>query len=470
MSFASPFYLPFLMAVLVLWWAGRRLRLPATALLVAVSFFFYATWNPLLCLALLGTATLDHFVCLGLGRAKGAAARRALVALSVTANLSALVFFKYFNFLADAVSRLSEAFGPGGFDAPFKVVFAVGVSFYTFQSMGLVIDVFRREAEPPRSFLRHLAFVSFFPTLLAGPITRGETLLPQLAAPPSRLSAEDGGRALFLIGLGMFKKLVLADYVAANLVNRVFELPGMYSSLEVLGGIYGYAAQIYCDFSGYSDVAIGSALLLGFKLKDNFNSPYRASDLVEFWRRWHISFSTWLRDYLFASLPGNKRRFYWPYMASIVTFTLGGLWHGASWNFVFWGLLHGIGLAFLHFVARRRRGPKPAWRRIAGAFVTFHFVAFGWLFFRCADLAAVGEVLARLRALSFGAGNLAAPTILAVAAAIGAQWLPEGWYKKTEARFAAAPAPLQAALLAAVALAVGYVSTAAVAGFIYFNF
>ena len=250
--------------------------------------------------------------------------------------------------------------------------------------------VYRGDAEPPRSYVEYLTFVAFFPTLLAGPITRAETLLPQLRSPAAALDAERGGRALFLIALGFVKKAVIADYLAISLVDRVFELPGMYSSLEVLTGVYGYAVQIYCDFSGYSDIATGSALLLGIGLKDNFNSPYRSADLAEFWRRWHISLSTWLRDYLFFSLPGKRPGTVFPYLNLVITFTLGGLWHGAGWTFVIWGLLQGLGLAFMRFLQvrgpRGKRPPKPAWRTVMGIALTFHFVAASWIFSRAAGI------------------------------------------------------------------------------------
>lgn len=470
MSFTSPFYLPFLVLFVVLWWVLRSRGIRPLGVLSTASLLFYASWNPAYAVALIGTAAVDYNVCRSLGRTAAPRRRKGLLLVSLVYDLSALVFFKYFNFFTDSFSRWSAAAGWGSFDVPFKIIFAVGISFYTFQSLAAVIDVYRGEVEPAPSFGHYLAFVAFFPTLLAGPITRPATLFPQLDRPPGTLDPALAGRGFFLIGLGFIKKLVLADYIAVNLVNRVFELPGMYSSVEVLGGIYGYAAQIYCDFSGYSDIAIGSALLIGIELKENFNSPYRSVNLAEFWRRWHMSLSTWLRDYLFFALPGKRPGKPWPYLNLVITFALGGLWHGAAWTFMAWGAMHGLGLAVMRFITPRRPRPKPWWRKLLGVALTFHFVAFSWLFFRCGNLADVGAVLGRLGALSTSTANLPLLVVLAVAAGIGAQWLPENWFVRAEQRFVQLPAPMQTVCLIAAAAAVAWVSGSAVAQFIYFSY
>ncbi len=220
--------------------------------------------------------------------------------------------------------------------------------------MSYVVDVYRGELEPHRSYLRYLLFVAFFPHLVAGPIVRPRDLLPQLERAPS-LGREAGGEALFLIAVGLVKKMILSDQLSLNLVDRVFERPANFSALEVLAGVYGYAAQIYCDFSGYTDIAIGSALLLGVRFPKNFDSPYKATNLADFWRRWHISLSTWLRDYLYIPLGGSRGSAWATYRNLMITMLLGGLWHGASWTFVFWGFLHGLG-----------RGVTRAWERARG--------------------------------------------------------------------------------------------------------
>jgi D-alanyl-lipoteichoic acid acyltransferase DltB (MBOAT superfamily) len=475
MSLSSPVYLAFLLVAVAgyrLSGGVRRFHLPA---ILFFSFAFYSAWNPVYCLPLAVTALLDYGTARYVSRRRGRRAARLALAADITANLCILGFFKYFNFIADNASGLASA---AGFDlppVPFRVVFGVGISFYTFQSMSYVIDVYRGDAEPARGFADYLAFVAFFPTLLAGPITRASVLLPQLERPPRPIGAEDGGRALFLVALGFVKKLVVADYLSVNLVNRVFDLPGMYSSAEILAGIYGYAVQIYCDFSGYSDIAIGSALLLGIRLKDNFNAPYRAKDLPEFWRRWHISLSTWLRDYLFFSLPGNRSSRWAPYLNTLVTFALGGLWHGASWTFLAWGALHGGGLAAARAIeSRRPRGrgipAVPAWRQALGAFATFHFVCLTWIFFRCESLESALEILQGLGRGSLGVANVTWPVAALTLGGVALQWLPDKAYPALQARFSALPSPVQCALLAATAVGVVRVAGSSVSQFIYFNF
>jgi D-alanyl-lipoteichoic acid acyltransferase DltB (MBOAT superfamily) len=347
-----------------------------------------------------------------------------------------------------------------------------GLSFYTFQSLSYVIDVYRRDQLPEQSLPRYLAFVAFFPTLLAGPITRAEALLPQFAQAPRCLDPDLAAQGFFLLGLGFLKKAA-ADHLAVQLVDRIFEQPLFFSSLEVAGGVYGYAAQIWLDFSAYSDLAIGAALLLGFRLKDNFNAPYRAASLPEFWQRWHISFSTWLRDYVFFSLPG-KRTKVGPYLGIFATFLLGGLWHGVTWGFFAWGAIHGAGLALWRLFEPKVRGlrapPLPPWKRVLGVALTLHVVLLGWIFFRCDSLEQAGQVFRRLGDLTTGRGNLPLDAVVMTLFAFAVQWLPEGWLPRVQNRFVALPAAAQAGLLILVALAVRASAGAKVAGFIYQGF
>lgn len=473
MNLTSPVYLLFLLAACLLYRiAGRFTRFPAASLVVA-SLYFYALWNPWYCLPLLFTALLDHNVSRTLARTESPRKRRFLLAADIAVNLGILAFFKYFDFLAANASEAAAALGFRLPPAPFRVFFSIGISFYTFQSMSHVIDVYRKDAEPASRFTDYLAFVSFFPTLPAGPITRSGLLLPQLARPAGPLDPERGGKALFLIMLGFLKKRVVADYLAVNLADRVFELPGMYSSLEILLGVYAYAVQIYCDFSGYSDIAIGSALLLGVSLKDNFNAPYRARNLVQFWQRWHISLSQWLRDYLFFALPGN-RTVLLPYLNTFLTFGLGGLWHGASWNYLAWGGMHGAGLAALRFLdARRRsrRGTVPSrWRSFAGVFLTFHFVCATWILFRCETFSGALDLVSGLARGSVSAPNVSLSILVALAAGLLPQWLPERHYSRLMNGFIRLPAPLQAAVACAAALVVHRAGGSAISGFIYFRY
>ncbi|KAA0252863.1 MAG: MBOAT family protein [Acidobacteria bacterium] len=470
MSLAEPAFLLFLVLVALLLRAASGHGRAAPFALLGSSLVFYATWNPVYLLPLAATIAVDFLVGAALGRAEGVGRRRLLLGTSLVVDLSLLVGFKYFDLLAPlAWPLLGEGSAP-----PFRIVFAAGISFYTFQSLSYVFDVYRREQEPARSFLQYAAYVSFFPTLLAGPITRAETLLPQLAR-RSYLATDEGvGQGLLLVALGFLKKVAVADVLSVNLVERVFDLPGLFTSLEVLVAVYAYAVQIWADFSGYSDMAIGAALILGFRLKENFRSPYRATDLAEFWRRWHISFSTWLRDYLFFSLPGKRPGTVFPYLNLVVTFGLGGLWHGASWTFAVWGLMHGAGLAAVRLVeSRGRRGPRKApspARSLLGGLLTFHFVAFSWVFFRSASLSQARDVLAVLFDLRPGLGNVPALVLVATAAGLAAQLLPEGWLGALTRRFVALPVPAQAGLLLAAAAAVRLASGSRPAPFIYFSF
>jgi alginate O-acetyltransferase complex protein AlgI len=463
MSLSETSYLLFLAVAALLFWffvaAGRR----PLGLLVLLSLVFYGTWNVLYCLPLLITAATDFSIGLALERTAETTRRRLLVAVSLLVDLGMLGFFKYLGFF-------------GVHSLPFRVVLMAGISFYTFQSLSYVLDVFQKNQEATHSFLEYLAFVSFFPTLLAGPITRAETLLPQLQRKPgsgffANVDPDMFCEGFFLIALGFIKKCVIADYLADAIVNRVFDQPLFFSSAEVLTGVYAYAAQIYCDFSGYSDIAIGSALLLGIRLKDNFNSPYRSSDMAEFWRRWHISLSTWLRDYLYFSLPGNRRGSPMPYINLVITFALAGLWHGASWTFVIWGLLHGAGQAIHRgFSALWPARRPPRWRVIAGTLVTFHFVAFAWIFFRCDNLAQAGDLLRRLADLSTGTANISLPVVAATAAAILLQFAPDQWLTRLRIGFVAQPAFAQGLLLALCAMLVRWIGGAQVSPFIYQRF
>jgi len=470
----SPF-LVFLAATVVLLAlvARWRKRLPVISpvlLLVTASLVFYATWNPLYLAPLLLTAITDYSAGRILGRAKSTAARRGAVALSLVVNLGLLACFKYFDGLMALWSHVPRL---GAVHPGWRVIFMTGISFYTFQSMSYVLDVYRGDQEVQRSFPRYLAFVSFFPTILAGPITRAETLMPSLEAPPRIMDPELAGKAFFLIALGFVKKCVIADYLAESLANRIFEQPLFFSSAEVLSGIYAYAVQIYCDFSGYSDIAIGAALLLGFKLKDNFKAPYRSSSLSEFWKRWHISFSSWLQDYVFFSVPGVRKKLVATF-AILFTFVLGGLWHGASWCFLIWGLIHGLGLAIQRAMEpARKRGPRPptpAWRKALGILVTFHVVLVAWIFFRADSLDTVKQIGQRLSDFTTGTGNIPIKALVFMVIVLASQALPEDGFDRAKTRFSELPALAQAALLIGVAVLVRLASAGQIAPFIYQGF
>ncbi len=354
---------------------------------VAFSLFFYYKSSGLYVGMLIFTGLLDYNLARLLHQETLKFYRKFYLYVSVIVNLSLLGYFKYTNFLIDNYN--------GIFDSNlsfYDIILPVGISFYTFQSMSYVIDVYRRELEPTKQYIDYMFYLSFFPQLVAGPIVRASEFIPQMYQ-KLNLSREDVNKALFLIIGGVLKKAVISDYISLNFVDRVFDSPNSYTAFENWMASYGYAIQIYCDFSGYSDMAIGIALLMGFKLSLNFRTPYKSGSITEFWRRWHISLSTWLRDYLYISLGGNRKGKLRTYVNLFVTMLLGGLWHGASWKFVIWGTLHGLALVVERFFKEFFQIPKNVVTRFLSILVTFHFVVFCWIFFRARDFATAFELI-----------------------------------------------------------------------------
>lgn len=352
-------------------------------------YFYYKSSGAYFILLLFATA-IDFTLAKLIYSARDQWQRKFYIIVTLVVNLGILGYFKYTNFLLDSFFSFS-----GQDFQPLDIFLPVGVSFFTFQSLSYTLDVYRGNLKPVDNILDYAFFVSFFPQLVAGPIVRASDFLPQIHK-PTIVSPEMLGRGIFLIGCGLFKKAVISDYISTNFVDRVFDAPTLYSGLENLFAVYGYALQIYCDFSGYSDMAIGIALLLGFRFPMNFDSPYQSKNITEFWRRWHISLSTWLRDYLYISLGGNRKGEVRTYANQMITMLLGGLWHGASWRFIIWGGLHGLALTVHKFVRSRfpeREASVSQWKNLLSVFLTFHFVCFCWIFFRAANMATVGEIL-----------------------------------------------------------------------------
>jgi len=469
MLLTSSSYFIFLIAIFLLYWPLARFRAASLAVLLLANYFFYAKWG-LFYLALIPAASFtDYLIGLGLGAAKDQWKRRALVAASVVMNLGILASFKYMPFFLSAWGGIAGEKPPA-----WHWTFPLGISFYCFQSLTYTIDLYRRDGKPVRSLLAHMTAVSFFPTTLSGPITRVLALAPQLEKEGKSLAPADGGRALYRIGLGLFKKFLIADYLAENLVNRVFDTPGLYTGTETLIGVYGYALQLYYDFSGYTDIAIGSALLLGLKLPENFNRPYQALNIAEFWRRWHISLSNWLRDYLYFSLPGLRSKWkVFTYINLFVTMLLGGLWHGANWTFVVWGALHGGALAIQHGWRAARGNPKPPQqflRRLGPSLLTAHFVAFAWIWFRASSIENVLDVLGRLKSMTVAFDNISAGVVVVLGVALLGHFTPKTWGDWTAGRFAQAPFYAQAAVLAALVMVIEYLSMTGAAPFLYTQF
>lgn len=359
------------------------LQRKTTARLLFVSLFSYYFYykSSGFYFFLLGIVTVSDFLlACWMYRTETSWKRKLIVCCSLCINLGLLCYFKYTNFFYEMLAPLWH-----GTYHPLDIFLPVGISFFTFQSLSYTIDVYRKDLKPLSNLLDYVFYVSFFPQLVAGPIVRARDFIPQIRQ-PLYVSPEMFGQGVFFIVSGLFKKAMISDYISVNFVERIFDNPGLYSGLENLFGVYGYALQIYCDFSGYSDMAIGIALLLGFRFPINFNSPYKADSVTDFWHRWHISLSTWLRDYLYISLGGNRKGKIRTYLNLFLTMLLGGLWHGASWNFIVWGGLHGVALAVHKYVrsllGRAKNYRSTGWKRFFAVVLTFHFVCFCWIFFR----------------------------------------------------------------------------------------
>ncbi len=459
----APFFV-YLAAVCLLAWLTRsRPRLQA-AVLVLANLFFLAKFS-LVYLALPVAATFDFLIAQAIRASDEKLARRLLLMASLVLNLSLLALLKVFPLLAAAGAMKSLAW-----------LLPLSLSFYCFQSLTYTIDIYRGEAEPTTNWLGYLAVALFFPVVTAGPIPRTAKLLKQLAARVA-LTESTAARALLLIAIGLVKKLLIADFLANNLVSRVFDTPALYSSVEILAGVYGYALQLFFDFSGYTDIAIAAGLLLGFELPENFNRPYLSVNVAEFWRRWHISFSQWLRDYLFDPLPKRRK---WPVLsysyAFLITMALGGLWHGLSWNFLIWGLLHGAALGIVFAWSRWKqqrlgRAHQPAWwGKLLGGLLTFHFVCFAWIFFRATTLSNAIGILRGIGEFSCSTGNLT-PLLLGimVLAAI-LHSLPPKCFDLTALWVARAPFWVQGLALAGLVLLIQTLAGRGSAPFVYGNF
>jgi len=384
MIFNSFEFIIFLFFVLIAYYCLNRKA--QNILLLAASYFFYGWWDWRF-LGLLALSTLvDYNVARLIGRASSASRKKQLLLISLVVNFSILGFFKYYGFFIENFQIIAHYFGLSLDPFTLKVILPLGISFYTLQTVGYTIDVYRGKIEPCRSLIDFALFVSFFPQLVAGPIERASHLIPQLQK-DRIVNYKMLQKGCFLILFGLFQKIVIADNLAV-VVDRVFDAPQHFSSYELIIGVYAFAFQIYCDFAGYSNIAIGTALLLGVDIMQNFNCPYFSGRIGEFWHRWHISLSTWLRDYLYFTMGGSRTGNV--YINLIVTMTVVGLWHGASWMMLIWGAIHGLFLVverfFLKPFAAANKGGQGILLTIGGALLTFHLVCLSWVFFRAPSL------------------------------------------------------------------------------------
>jgi alginate O-acetyltransferase complex protein AlgI len=434
--------------------------------ILVASYVFYGWLDWRWVLLLVASSLVNTFAAQVIARSPSQETRKRALIAAIVFDLGLLCVFKYLGFFVSEVDAALDSIGLGSPLPLMQIVLPIGVSFFTFQAISYVVDVYRGETKAT-SLMDVAILQAFFPHLVAGPIVRANELLPQLRVPrdPRAVLA---GPALFLIVGGLIKKTVVADELARNVVDPVFNDPSSHSGPEVLLAIYGFAAQIYCDFSGYTDMAIGLALLLGFQLPQNFNRPYLALSLQDFWRRWHITLSRWLRDYLYIPLGGNRDGERRTYRNLMLTMLLGGLWHGAAWTFVIWGGIHGAALSGERWARRRFTGFRlPPW---VAWVITFHIVCLAWVFFRSPDLTTAFDMLGQI----FAGGPsplVTLPMVFLIVATVALQAVPGDVWQRAEAWLVARPVVAQGLALGAIlVIADAAVGQEGVAPFIYFQF
>jgi D-alanyl-lipoteichoic acid acyltransferase DltB (MBOAT superfamily) len=467
-SFATVDYVLFLVAAVVGYWALVRLDLLRLLFVFVASCLFYMAWHPAYIGLILASTTLDYVVGLRIHGARTTRARRAWLSASLVGNLGLLGTFKYFNFFSEAVGDVF------GIPSPqLDVLLPVGISFYTFQTLSYTIDIYRGRLEPTRNPLKFAFFVTFFPQLVAGPIVRAAELLPQLESRPS-LTADRVSRGLFLIATGLVKKIAIADFLAVNLVDRVFDNPSLFTGPETVIALYGFTMQIYCDFSGYTDVARGSAKLLGIELPENFDRPYAATSPAEFWRRWHITLSTWLRDYLYYPLGGSRvspGRAYWNLW---ITMFLIGIWHGASWTFVIYALLQAFAMVihryFYKLAGRTRETVDPTWLVAIKIFANLQFVVFSRILFRATSIDNAWDVTERLFSGTTSVAQVSWSVWLVLLVTFTLHYTPKSMFDRISKTFISLHPIAQGVALAIVGGAVALVATSEAVPFIYFQF
>jgi D-alanyl-lipoteichoic acid acyltransferase DltB (MBOAT superfamily) len=469
MIFNTGFFLLLFLGFLGIYQFLRGYHRARLLYVTAFSLFFYYKSSGWYFLLLVFSTIVEYNFALWIADSSSQTKRKLLLTLSLIVNLGMLFYFKYTNFFLSGYQALT------GQPVPvLHVLLPVGISFYTFQTLSYTLDVYRNQIKPLRNIWDFAFFVSFFPQLVAGPIVRASDFIPQIPKKPF-LSREDMGRAVVLIAAGLFKKAIISDYISLNYVDRIFDMPTRYSGIENLLGVYGYALQIYCDFSGYSDIAIGIALLLGYKLPPNFLSPYQSTSITEFWRRWHISLSSWLRDYLYIPLGGNRKGVFRQYLNLFLTMLLGGLWHGASLTFVLWGALHGAALA-VDKLFQKVFKPGDNWLiKLLGWVITFHFVCFCWIFFRAGTFDIATQVIHQIT------HNLRPDLLPQVVASFRAVFalvalgyllhaIPDGFTFQLEGAMGRRSVVTQAVVVTVVIWLVIQVKSAEIQPFIYFQF
>ncbi|MCC8358507.1 MBOAT family O-acyltransferase [Salinimicrobium sediminilitoris] len=399
MLFNTITYALFLPAIILLYWGLLRKSVRAQNILLFLgSYFFYGWWDYRFLLLIFVSTLVDYAIGIKLEKETDKTQRKILLAASIILNLGLLFFFKYFNFFIENWISAWSGLGVQMNMWSMKIILPIGISFYTFQTLSYTIDIYKKRIQATNNFLNFATYVAFFPQLVAGPIERAKNLLPQFHS-RRIFNLEESKSGFNLILWGLFKKVVIADN-CAQLVNNIFENYTSLSAEVLVLGIFLFSFQIYGDFSGYSDIAIGSARLLGFKLMRNFNYPYFSRNIGEFWRRWHISLSTWFRDYLYIPLGGSKGNRWMTTRNIVIIFLVSGFWHGANWTFLIWGLLHALFFIPLLWMAGNRKyledTPTSSLREISKIFFTFSIISFAWIFFRSTDLFMAVQYILRL--------------------------------------------------------------------------
>ncbi len=469
--------------------AIHKKEVPRNAFLFLVSLFFYWKTGGFFVSLLILSTVVDLYIGNALYRLQNQRKRKLLIATSLVVNLFILAYYKYTGFFIGSVNTLFDMHIPvvdlfskwtneiGGTHFSIdKIILPVGISFYTFQTLSYSIDIYRRKLEPVKNIIDFGFYVTFFPQLVAGPIVRASEFIPQIYK-KFELSRAEFGVAVFMILNGLFKKMFISDYIAVNFIDRVFSSPLTFSGVENLFALYAYSFQVYADFSGYTDIAIGLALLMGFRLNPNFNSPYKAQSTGEFWKRWHISLSTWLKDYLYIPLGGNKYGAMRTNINLMLTMLIGGLWHGASWQFVIWGGLNGVGLVVYKYW--KKISPfnnNNSWLvRFYAIFLTFNFITATRIWFRAENMSQVNDIMHQITtAFEFGQiGQVILAykyVFLVLAFGLTVHWLPTNWKTAYVNYFSQTPHWAKVAAIVVVVFAIWQMRTAELQPFIYFAF
>ena len=489
MLFTQLFFWVFFTVVLIIYSILYKKKALRNAYLFIISLFFYYKSGGYYFFLLIFSTVVDYYLGHFIYKSKISSRKKLFLFLSIFTNLSVLAYFKYSYFFIDIINSLfstdlkavnyfallGSSLGGKNFDIG-TIVLPVGISFFTFQTISYTIDVYRDKVKPVKSLLDFGFYVSFFPQLVAGPIVRAATFIPQLYQ-DYKLTSQQMGHAIFLIMSGLIKKIIISNYIALNFVDRVFDSPTSFTGFENLAAVYGYSIQIYCDFSGYTDIAIGVALLFGFKLPINFNSPYKAVSLTDFWRRWHISLSSWLRDYLYIPLGGSRKGVGRNYVNILVTMIIGGLWHGANLKFILWGFIHGVGLVIQKLWTKafpEIKGNKKLLKLLYG-FLTFQFVSFAWIFFRSQSLHDVEAIINQI----FGSFSFALiPMIIwayklifgLIIIGFILHWLPVTWKEKYRGWFIEQGFFVKVLIVVLIVFVLYQFNSSQLQPFIYFQF